>query len=256
MSKPEKVTDNDRQEYAGQLPVVEIFWTGGFDSTFRVVQLSRREVFIQPYYLSDQRQSEENELKAVTDIMEALKKHPDTRCVFGEPVYVSVEERKENADVREAYQKLREKEFFGTQYEWLGVYAMEHKGIELSIHEDDKAVLLINKYGKFKQVEDEIAGGYRILDREASSPYLAALFENYHFPLIDCKKTDMKAFYTTNGYEHIMDMTWFCYHPIHGKPCGICNPCMYTIEEGMKERFTKAALVRYHCKKWIKRIKP
>ncbi len=238
----------------GQLPMVEIFWTGGFDSTFRVVQLSRCEVFIQPYYLSDNRQSEANELKAIKEITAVLKNHDSTKCVFGELIYVSVEERRENAAVDAAYEKLLERDYFGTQYDWLGTYAMEHRGIELSVHEDDKAVLLINKYGKLKKMSDEKTGEYWILDCDASDPLLITLFENYRFPLIEWKKTDMKEYYLSNGYEQIMNMTWFCYHPIHGKPCGTCNPCMYTVEEGMRERFTKGALMRYHVKKSLKSL--
>ena len=52
--------------------IVEIFWTGGFDSTFRIVQLSRCNVTIQPYYISDNRKSEKNELKAIEQITNIL----------------------------------------------------------------------------------------------------------------------------------------------------------------------------------------
>jgi hypothetical protein len=33
-----------------------------------------------------------------------------------------------------------------------------------------------------------------------------------------------------------MDMTWFCHTPVRGRPCGICAPCVYTIEEGLARR--------------------
>jgi hypothetical protein len=38
------------------------------------------------------------------------------------------------------------------------------------------------------------------------------------------------------GWGAIMDMTWFCHAPVHGRPCGICAPCVYTIEEGLARR--------------------
>lgn len=53
------------KEISGDKPVIEIFWTVWYDSTFRIVQLSRCEVYIQPYYISDERISEPNELKAI-----------------------------------------------------------------------------------------------------------------------------------------------------------------------------------------------
>ena len=31
--------------------IVNIFWTGGLDSTFRIVELSQRQCTIQPYYI-------------------------------------------------------------------------------------------------------------------------------------------------------------------------------------------------------------
>lgn len=33
--------------------IVNILWTGGLDSSFRVIELSQMEVIIQPYYIID-----------------------------------------------------------------------------------------------------------------------------------------------------------------------------------------------------------
>ena len=46
----------------------EVMWTGGFDSTFRICQLSRMDVVITPYYLCNNRPSEPNELNAINTI--------------------------------------------------------------------------------------------------------------------------------------------------------------------------------------------
>mgnify|MGYP003321755679 CR=1 FL=1 len=106
-----------------------------------------------------------------------------------------------------------------------------------------------------KKVVDKVIGEYWILDCKKSDPLLVKLFENYHFPLAKWTKLQMKDFYLKYSYNDIMNATWFCYNPIDGKPCGTCNPCVYTIEEGMKERFTKKALMRYHLKKVVGFIK-
>lgn len=55
----------------------------------------------------------------------------------------------------------------------------------------------------------------------------------------------MKDEYEKMKLSDIIDDTWFCFNPINGKPCGYCNPCKYTIEEGMSYRFSKEALKRY-----------
>ena len=232
------------------LNVVEILWTGGFDSTFRVVQLSKFEIEIQPYYLSDNRQSEKNELQAITDITELLKKHPNTRCDFRPLIYVSMASRVEDKKITDTYRRMLQKDFFGSQYDWLARFAKNHKGIELSIHQDDKAILLIKKYGKIKTIYDDICGKNFVLDTEASSKDLCTLFQDFRFPLEPYRKLAMKQYYIENGYTDIMNKTWFCFTPINGKPCGKCNPCKYTIEEGMGERFTFTAKMRYACRKF------
>lgn len=229
--------------------VVEILWTGGYDSSFRIVQLSRLDIDIQPYYLSDNRKSEQNELKAILDITDALQKHPQTKCIFRPLIIVSMSQRIEDEKITQTYNRLLQTDFFGSQYDWLARFSKIHKGIELSIHQDDKAIILINKYGKLKRVFDSTLGEYYILDKENSSEDICTLFENYHFPLAHYTKLDMRKQYNAQNYTAIMKKTWFCFNPIDGKPCGTCNPCKYTIEEGMWRRFTPHALLRYTKRK-------
>jgi len=228
--------------------VVEILWTGGFDSTFRVVQLSRLDVEIQPYYISDNRKSEKNELKAISDITALLEKHDHTHCKFRPLIYVDKTSWAADEEITKTYEKMLETDFFGSQYDWLARFAKEHKGIELSVHQDDKAILLINKYGKLKKAHNEISGETYVLDQENSTADICTLFGHFHFPLAQYTKLDMKDYYLKNGYAAVMDKTWFCHSPINNKPCGMCNPCKYTIEEGMPERFSRAAILRYRLK--------
>jgi len=62
----------------------EIFWTGGFDSTFRVAQLSQLPIKLQPVFItgiaSDMRKSERYELRAIQQIYEQLKAKPTTKA--------------------------------------------------------------------------------------------------------------------------------------------------------------------------------
>lgn len=194
----------------GERQIVEILWTGGFDSTFRIIQLSRCDVAIQPYYMSDNRKSEENELNAIKSITESLKAHESTRCIFLDLIIVGVEDRQNDPVIQKAWAELRKTDFFGSQYEWLASFASNHKGIELSIHEDDKAVILIKKYGNLKKCTDPVLGDYEMIDREKSNKNIEILFGNYHLPLVSWTKLQMKEFYEKNNYSHIMDMTWFC----------------------------------------------
>ncbi len=234
---------------------IEILWTGGYDSTFRIVQLSQLDVEIQPYYISDKRKSERYELKAIEEITQLLKNHEKTRCTFKPLIYVDMTERIEDEEITQTYQRVRKTDFFGTQYDWLARFAKIHKGIELSIHQDDTAILLISKYGKLKKIEADTPFETYILDTDASSPELCTLFSNYRFPLAQYTKLVMKDYYMANGYTDVMNKTWFCFTPVNGKPCGRCNPCKYTIEEGMQERFSPSAMRAYRFKKALMKHK-
>lgn len=235
--------------------IIPIFWTGGYDSTFRVVALSRCDVSIQPIYMSDKRPSEDLELKAIKEITSLLLKHPDTKAEILPLQIIGYDEREDDKEYREAYDRIYQKDFVGPQYIWLGVFAEKNPNIEMSIHKDDKAISIILKYGKLKKVTDCLIGDYYVVDKENSPEDITKLWGNLHFPLVYITKKEMRDFYKEHGYSEVASKTWFCYRPINGKPCGMCNPCKYTIEEGLKERFTKMALARYHCKKILVKIR-
>lgn len=235
---------------------VEIFWTGGYDSTFRVVQLSGLPITVQPYYLSDNRLNEKYELGAIEKITELIKKHPDTRAELLPTIYVSVEDRSESRlEIEDAYKRIFEKNWLGNQYVWLANFACKHPGVELSIEKGTNPVNLINKNGGFKKLTDSEIGDYYVVDKDITDPDYNALFGNFHIPLLEVSKLDMKEFFLKHGYDEIMKTTWFCHTPINGKPCGKCNPCKGVVEEGMAERLDEEALKRYRKAKAVEKIK-
>ena len=60
---------------------IKILWTGGWDSTFRVIELSRKNVVIQPIYVLDSgRKSTDYELKAIDKIIQDLNKRDETKA--------------------------------------------------------------------------------------------------------------------------------------------------------------------------------
>ena len=231
--------------------IVEIFWTGGYDSTFRICQLSRENVIVSPYYLSDKRKSEAYELGAIKKITDKIRQDKNTKAVLNDINYIPMESRSSNSQVTEAFNSILKKGFLGAQYEWLGIFALEHKGIELCIHKDDKAIEMIKKMGEL--MIDETNSRF-VLNPDKSSRDLLYLFGNLSFPVANLTKLQMKNEYIRLGMEDIIEETWFCHNPIDGQPCGICNPCIYTIEEGMGYRFSEKAIKRY--RKYSVFIKP
>ena len=231
------------------MKTVKLLWTGGYDSTYRLIELSFCKVIIQPFYLSDNRLSEKLELDAIRKIRSAVLSNKSCKATIAEPIIIPFGEKKHYDDIEEAYKRLRRTDFFGTQYEWLAAFARDNPGVELSIHKDDKAIKLIEKYGKLTPLQDDITGIYYVIDKNASSKDIYTLFGNFSLPLFKYTKTDMKSDYIKWDYKDVMGMTWFCYNPKGGKPCGLCNPCMYAIQEGMKERLPPAAKIRYSLKR-------
>lgn len=234
---------------------IEIFWTGGYDSTFRVVQLSRMDIIIRPYYLSDNRIAESYEISAIKEATRLIRNHPDTKAELLDLVYIPISDRPESdEEIKAAYDRIFSKNWLGNQYVWLADFAKQHKGIELSIEKGTNPVRLIEKNGGFKKINIDGVGETYIVD-ENTHPDYYSLFGNFSVPLLEISKLDMKAFFLENGYADVMKATWFCHNPVNGKPCGRCNPCKGVVEEGMSERLDDEALERYRKAKKKEKLK-
>ena len=228
---------------------VEILWTGGFDSSFRIVQLSRMPVIIQPYYLSDNRVSEQMELSAIDRITERIRNDPDAQCTLLDLEYIPIADRKMIPEVSKAYYSLKKEGRLGTQYKWLSCFSKDHPGIELSVQKEGRMDYLVNKCGAFKTINDPVIGIYCVVDIEKSSVDIVNIFGNFHFPIVNLTKLEMRDEYIRLGSGDIIDMTWFCHRPKGNEPCGICPPCGFVVEEGLSYRLSPKALKRYKARK-------
>ncbi len=227
---------------------VNILWTGGFDSTFRMLQLSKMEVDVQPYYLCDKRKSEKNELKAISAITRDIIDHPETKCFIHPLAKINVSEIEPDLSITEAYKKLYANTLLGSQYDWLARFANSVPGLELSLEKSitSKAYICLWNYGKLLKIKNKETT-YYVVDRENSSADLIKVFGNFRlpYPLYDITKLEMTEDYKELGFEHTMSTTWFCHTPIRNKPCGVCNPCKAVIGEGLTFRMPLSALKRH-----------
>lgn len=207
----------------GSKQQVNILWTGGWDSTFRMIQLAVSGAVIQPYYVIDTaRISSLKEIKQMHTIKDDLSvKYKD--CEIKDIKLIELSQIKISDKYVEAHKNLRKDSFMGSQYIWLAALAEQIQDLELSIHKDDTAEYFVRKLvNKEKELgSDEFT-----------------IFGRLRYPILDYTKIDMeKEAKTTNDLE-ILYKSWFCHKPINNTPCGICNPCKYTIAEGMGKRFT------------------
>lgn len=230
---------------------IHLLWTGGWDSTFRLLQLLLiQKKTVQPYYVIDSaRQSTEAEIRARRTIKDHLfEKHAYTRDLLLPTRFRELSDIKPNAELTQAYKGILNRCYIGSQYEWLAKFCHEADidAMELSIHRDDMAHLALEPFvvapGPKKDSPCKVDQAFRDTDEYA-------LFRFFRFPIFNDSKLDMKAIAHDEGFADIMGLTWFCHNPRpDSRPCGVCNPCIYTIEEGMGGRLPLASRLRYHLR--------
>ena len=219
-----------------------LLWTGGWDSTFRLLKLllvEKRRV--QPYYVYNEssRRSMAAERRAMDRIRELLaQKSPEAAARLLPTIEGTFRSIAPSAEIARNYEACLERAFIGGQYEWLARFCRERgvAGTELAIHRDDKARELLASM---------IGADRATLDPKFEGDPRYELFKYFRFPLFDMTKVEMRAEAAQDGFEDLMKETWFCHRPRNGRPCGICNPCIYTIEEGLGDRVPLAGRIRY-----------
>ncbi|WP_197038289.1 7-cyano-7-deazaguanine synthase [Billgrantia saliphila] len=224
---------------------INVLWTGGWDSTFRVLfstLVDKNEV--KPHYIIDlNRKSSLHELKAISEIRNEFKKNNrDAAARIGALNITLITEIEPIEEITTSYLKLKEKSHLGKQYDWLSRYARSKKinDLELSVHVDDKAYLFLQG-----NVEKGTCGRWKLRGNAEGD---IKIFSCFSFPLLELSKAEMREQAKNLGFREELEKSWFCFNPKADKPCGICNPCIYTIEEGMGYRLPSDAILRYRTR--------
>ena len=210
-----------------------VLWTAGWDSTYRVADLLlTHSATVQPWYVIDSgRRSTKREIQAMKNIRTALDAKGSTAAQRLLPTQIfKIEDIPIDAEVTSAYERVTNRYPLGRQYDWLARLARSQQVIlELGVHRDDKFHTVLGN-----EIRPTRSGSYSV--RGTADPDLT-VFSNFEFPIFDMTKVEMQALAQNHGFGDIMEMTWFCFSPLlDGNPCGYCNPCKYTREEGLGRR--------------------
>ncbi len=217
---------------------INFLWTGGWDSTFQLLQLlilERKQVT--PYYLIDSgRKSLRAELLAMENIKEVLfKKFLFTEKLLKPTLFFNVKDISNNNKITNASNILAKEFKIGSQYEWLARFCEENeiKNLQLCIHKGGKIHNMMNKcYTSNKE-----SPYLYFLNKQSCDTNLYTVFNYYTFPLLNVDKFDMGEIAKKHGWQSIMQLTWFCHKPTRKmQPCGKCNPCSFVIKQGLSSR--------------------
>jgi len=225
---------------------VNLLWTGGWDSTFRLLQLLLiYKCNVSPFYLiHEDRPSTGIELKTMKDIKNYIvKKYPHTKNLLSPTQYHAVGDILPDAVITSTYNSILKKYHVGSQYEWLARFCKEKKikDMQLSIEKPHSAEE--DYWGqKLNLVLSESIENSETIFRvgekfKESDLYL--IFQNFSFPIRKITKIEMAKITNEHGWNKIMNLTWFCHTPTYNmKPCGICKPCQQIINKGFGWRIS------------------
>jgi hypothetical protein len=201
-----------------------IFWTGGLDSTFRLMELLRTgDGPVQPIYLyfrpKPPRLSSDLEIRTMNRLgaeIRASLPRPDRL----RPTLIRLRgDFALSPEIRRADVALQKQAHVGSQYRWLAQFCHDTGFPDASIE------MCMPRHDPPSPLQCAI-----FEDPSAPRPTLkpgpaATLFRYYRFPTLHRSKAEMLAEARAGGFAEILEKTWFCHSPLWGMPCGGCNPC-------------------------------
>ena len=215
---------------------INLFWTGGWDSTFQLCRLSLKNVIVHPIYIVMDRKyrtGEKFEVLSQNKILDILKKRDTTKATILPVLRIHREHIKIPSHIMDAYQYyFNQGDGLGRQYLILGSYAYRHKSCYIQIEdyenndEQSRTIRLI-KSGNYQINNDNVG----FLLKKGTDPKLYALFGNMYFSTSSMTEGDIVKWVDENNFWDVMKHTWTCYMPIDGKPCGFCQPCRTKLKQ-------------------------
>lgn len=253
---------------------INLLWTGGLDSTFRLVELAHQDVEIQPYYIVDTtRRSVPKEKMAMERILSLLRKKKFKKAIIHDIIFIRGTSILPDAEISKARSWFYEYNKLGSQYDLFARFAKQNNitlevGLEQSIR--SKALVVLNEFGSLQirnynssasnsnkdnshKDNTQAWDSFFSISLEKAHSNAVLLFERLHFPshLFSIEKIEEAKLLKKWGCNDILNSTWFCHSPIFGYPCGHCNPCKDALNEGMSWRVPRLGRILGSCRNII-----
>lgn len=216
---------------------IYLFWTGGYDSTFRLCQaLIEENKIVIPIYISYKhldnlpsksykRYSQPQEIDAMNRIRnEILKKFPDLKDNLKPTLIIPHLDLRKHV-IKCMYNLWKEGRNHRSlsQYGGLAQVSLDlNKDVEIAVEKSRHSTMrnMVKKY-----VVKYPDGKYRIKNPDKNTE----IFKNMVFPTFYTSKKDMLNIAKKNNYDDILKITWSCWFPKKGKPCKKCPMCLQRI---------------------------
>ncbi len=236
----------------GKSNIVKIFWTGGWDSTFRVLYLAIVEKRkIQPYYIQGlHTKSQEN---SAMDLIkkEMIEIFPETKGLIKPTIFIAAEDIAADEEIKQSFIKLEEEHGLTPQYYYMARFAKEER------LDDIELCMEYSPYNSYScMLLDMIPDNSVRIDQKYSNTDIYQIYGYGSFPLLHMTKPDMGKIATKCKFIELLNRSWFCNFPINGQPCGICSSCMLIMTEKMYDRLPLVSRVRYYTspKRYLKSL--
>lgn len=202
--------NGQRRTDTGDTTPVNLAWTAGWDSSFRLLSLILIEKrVVQPHYLLRPEDSAGQEIDAMHRIQRQLfARYPGSRELLLPRKIIDVRAVPIDAGIQADYKVIKGRRKVPEQYLLLAAYSyLENiEGMELGV-----------------------LGGESDLFEEF-------FFERFTLPLKGFNKLEMLHVAKSAGFLDLMNLTVFCRRPRDGKPCGFCGPCHDVVSNGLGYR--------------------
>ena len=215
---------------------IYVFWTGGYDSTFRICQLliNQRKV-VQPVYVSaiidnephkkTRRRNLKYEIKTMNIIRRKLyQKFPYTKNLL--LPNITVKKINLDKDINIAMKNLHQLKLMRRpvcQYGGLAQVTRNlNKDIEICVENEPKTSMM------FRAVKGSLSCkkfNCFIKKNLPSNRKPLKIFNRFIFSTITYSKQDMLRLSEKMKFKDILKLTWSCWYPKNGKPCRKCIMC-------------------------------
>lgn len=232
-----------------------LFWTGGWDSTFQLMQLLLiYDCEVTPFYMIDtKRPSTRNELLAMSQMKKSLfEDYPITKELLKPTKYFNVEDLQPDELIDTTYDRILTTTHLGEQYNWMAKICKQlqitdmHLSMEKAINPTKNHLFyrLMDKMDA-KVINDQTV--YRVKE-ELKGEDIYNILQFFYFPILDLDKNDMFNIAEKNNWLKILSLNWFCFYPTKKDlPCGKCTPCQQRAKENFMWGFPRSSRLVSLC---------